>query len=301
MAAGKSPLFVKKQPGGHLAIIDQSMTTGDVFFVHSGTGTDGAGYGRNPDAPFATIEFAVSQCTDSKADRIYVMPGHAEVVATVGALALDVIGIRVIGLGNGTIQPTITLTDTASTITIGAASVTVENVNLVPGDDDVAVCFDVNATDFTVRGSRFTSPTATKNFHICVQDGATTTTSRITIEGCSAIQNDALNTHFVNFAGTGDGHIVRDNILIGDWGTMCIGGAGVITNAVIVNNLIANKATDADACINIEATVLGVCARNAVGMGHATDAITATAMTESENYAALVTEDLQGVLEPAAT
>ena len=55
-----------------------------------------------------------------------------------------------------------------------------------------------------------------------------------------AVMLDAANTHFVNFAGTGTGHRIIGNELIGDWGTMAIGGAGVVTNAVIRDNVISN-------------------------------------------------------------
>ena len=88
--------------------------------------SDTAGFGRTPDAPFATIDYAVGQCTASQGDIIYVMPGHAEVLAAAADLALDVIGISVIGLGNGPLQPTVTLgtADTAD-VDVDAAGITV--------------------------------------------------------------------------------------------------------------------------------------------------------------------------------
>jgi hypothetical protein len=116
------------------------------------------------------------------------------------------------------------------------------------------------------------------------------------------IDKDAANTHFVNFAGTGDGHIIRDNVLIGDWGTMCIGGAGVVTNAVIVRNYISNAASDNDSCINFAATATGICMHNhACGGAAQANGITATAMAISQNYYGVVTEDLSAILEPIAT
>jgi hypothetical protein len=113
---------------------------------------------------------------------------------------------------------------------------------------------------------------------------------------------DDANTHFVNFSGTGDGHIVRNNVLIGDWGTMCIGGAGEITNAVITGNYISNAASDSDSCINFAAAATGICMHNhAAGGAAQANGITATGMAISQNYYGVVTEDLSALLEPIAT
>src|SRR4051812_7269513 len=105
----RSALFVQQQPGGMFAIEDSSRSTGKRFFVDSVTGTDSVGAGQNPDTPFATISFALTQCTASKGDIIYVMPGHAEAIAAAGTLACSVIGVSIIGLGNGSNRPSISL------------------------------------------------------------------------------------------------------------------------------------------------------------------------------------------------
>ena len=71
-------LFVRNQPGGLFSIYDSGMCPGDVYYVDSthASASDGAGFGRNPDSPFATLDYAVGQCTASKGDLIVVMPGH---------------------------------------------------------------------------------------------------------------------------------------------------------------------------------------------------------------------------------
>jgi hypothetical protein len=301
----KTALFVRKQSGGMFTVVDESLTTGNIFWVDSGstTGANSAGYGQNPDAPFLTIDYAVGQCTADNGDIIYVMPKHAEVVSAAGGLDLDVAGITIRGLGRGASQPTVTL-DTANTadIDVDAADITVENLHLVANFADIAVIFDVNAKDFTLRNCRFSQAGADLNALVCVQDAAAAGSDRITIEGCHALMYDAANTHFVNFAGTGTGHIVRNNILIGDWGTMCIGGAGVVTRATIIDNVISNAANDNDSCINFAATATGICMRNLAAGGAAqANGITATAMALAQNYYGVVTEDLSAILEPIAT
>lgn len=304
MATGaKTELFARNIPGGMFIVNNESFTTGDIFFVHSGTGTDAAGYGRNPDAPVATIDYAIGLCTANKFDRIYVMPGHAETIGAAGAIDCDVAGISIIGMGNGTNRPTITAgTGNTVDIDIDAANITIENIRFISNFLDIAALIDVNADDFTLRNCEFTEAGANLNSKIIVQDAAAGGSDRITIEGCKVIATDSTNTHFVNFSGTGDGHVVRNNILIGDWGTMAIGGAGVVTNAVIIDNVISNAATDNDSCINFAATATGICMRNLCAGGAAqANGVTATAMAIAENYYGVVTEDLSAILDPIAT
>jgi hypothetical protein len=211
--------------------------------------------------------------------------------------------VHIIGVGHGTLQPTITLTtaDTAD-ILISAASITIENVNFVAGFEDIAAAIDVDATDFTLRNCRFTTTGADHNALIWIQDAAAAASDRITVEDCLCIDTLTTdNTHFINFAGTGTEHVFRRNVLIGDWGTMAIGGDGVITRATICDNYVYNLATDADAGINLAATATGVVFNNRVSTGHASaSSVTAAACALCENYGGLIS-DANGLLEPIAT
>ena len=56
----RSALFMTKQPGGVYMAQDIPRTPGNVFYVDSGSGSDTAGNGRNPDSPVATIDYAVA-------------------------------------------------------------------------------------------------------------------------------------------------------------------------------------------------------------------------------------------------
>lgn len=303
----KTELFVRKQAGGMFSVVNETFTTGNIFFVDSGkttTGADSAGFGQNPDAPCLTIDYAVGLCTANNGDLIVVMPGHAETVSAAADLALDVAGITVLGIGSGAAQPTVTF-DTADTadVDIDAANVTVKNLHFIANFADVAAAIDVNADDFTLDSCRFSELATDMNALVWVQDAAAGGSDRITIKNCRAIGClDALNTHFVNFAGTGTGHVVTGNTLIGDWGTMAIGGAGVITYCEISHNLIMNEASDNDSCINVAATATGIIAWNAAGGAAAqANGIASGDCIAIENYYGVHTEDLSGILEPIAT
>ena len=129
---GKTELFVQKQSGGMFAVENQARSTGDRFYLHSGTGTDGDGFGRNPDTPVATLDYAIGLCTASKGDIIYGMPGHAETLIAATSAVMDVAGVRLIGLGTGALRPKFTYTTAAgATISITAANCAIDNIQLL--------------------------------------------------------------------------------------------------------------------------------------------------------------------------
>jgi hypothetical protein len=307
MALTRSPFLQTRQQGGvgDLLILDPRFTPGNIFFVNSTHANKGdtPGKGQTPDAPFATLDYAVGQCTANQGDVIIALPGHVETVSAAGGLDLDVAGITLIGIGNGTLQPKIDLTSAATAdVDIDAANITIEGFQFEASFADIAVCIDVNATDFTIRRCRFLEPTTNENFLICIQDATSTTSSRITVENCEARCPDAADTHFINFAGTGDSHLIRNNLLHGDWGTMAIGGAGVVTYCRVLDNVIGNIANTTDGCINFAAAATGMVVRNlCCGAAAQANGITATAMVLAENYYGVITEDLSAILDPIAT
>lgn len=303
----KTELFVRKQSGGMFSVVNETMTTGNIFFVDSGkttTGADSAGYGQNPDAPFLTIDYAVGQCTANNGDMIFVMPGHAETVSEAGGLDLDVAGISIIGLGSGTDQPTVTL-DTADTadVDVDAANITIKNINFVANFADIAAAIDVNATDCTISGCRFTSAATNMNAVIWILGAAAAASNRLIVEDCYFLDRDASNTHCISLPGTSDGCVIRRNVMLCDCGTAAIGAAGIITNVVIADNYISNAATDADSGIELHASATGMVVNNRIGIalaGDATTGISAAGCAALENYV-VDTGDRQGVLDPAAT
>jgi hypothetical protein len=156
---------------------------GKVFWVSNATtqlpnqkqGSDGNDGSFN--APFATLDYAFSRCLSGRGDVIFVKPGHAESVATAGAIGLDAAGVAVIGLGTGSYRPTFTHTTATSTIAVQAANVTLSNLLFVGGFLDVATCFSVaNAQvvrDFTVDNCEFRDSSTILNFVKIINIGTT--------------------------------------------------------------------------------------------------------------------------------
>lgn len=135
------------QSGG-VPTLPGGMTTGKVFFVGSTVAgaLDAPANGSSPTLPFATLDYAIGKCTANQGDTIYLMPGHAENIASATGCVLDVAGVRVIGLGWGTKRPTLTITTaTTATISITAANCYVENVLVVSNFLNIAAAITVGA------------------------------------------------------------------------------------------------------------------------------------------------------------
>lgn len=138
-------LFVRQQPGGMFSILDrESFPTGNVWWVGSTvTGaTNGPGYGRNPDAPFATLLYAETQA--AAGDTIYLLPGHNEGLAD-AQIDLDVANLTVIGLGTGSKIPRIDFDHANASIDIGADDVTLKNIALLPSITTIGIGIDIEA------------------------------------------------------------------------------------------------------------------------------------------------------------
>lgn len=144
----RTALFGNKYPGGVLVISDLQQHPGNIFFVDSGhaSASDAAGYGLTPDRPFATLDYAVGNCTASNGDVIYLMPGHAESITGATSVVMDVAGVKVVGLGWGSTRPTFTLTTaTAATWNVTAANCWIENVLIVGNFLNIAAMMTVGA------------------------------------------------------------------------------------------------------------------------------------------------------------
>ncbi len=160
-ATNRTALFVGHQPGGMFSVEDLPNHPGNIFFVDSGAtlADDSVGAGKNPDVPFATLDYAIGRCSANNGDVIYVMPGHAETVSGAAGIDFDVAGVKVIGLGQGADRPTLTMSAAASTIHFDAAGSHLENF-LIKVEHDCVIVIDVDKADCVIKDCEFRARTA---------------------------------------------------------------------------------------------------------------------------------------------
>ena len=242
------------------------LTTGNVFFVDSGASlaVDSTAHGDSPERPFATVDYAVGKCTASNGDIVYVMPGHAETLTA--NITMDVAGVSVVGLGRGTLRPTITVGAFDGTVAMTAANSALSNIRFVleATDDTVASAITITADGCLVEGCE-TVVHATAQFttHITATDAqfvelrgnvlkslhTASSTSGIVVDGCDdlVIDGNVIDGHF--------GEHALDNTTTGS--------ADEILRASITNNTIINRSTTAgDLAVELDAAATGMFANN---------------------------------------
>jgi len=150
----RTELFARKQSGGAFTIAGIDKYPGAILFVNNSVAgaADAATRGQNPDAPLATIDYAIGLCTDSVGDVIIVGPGHNEGLAD-AQITVDKIGITIVGLGHGSLVPRIDFDHANASIDVSAVGVTLKNLRLLPSVTDVLIAIDVMAaaTDVTIE------------------------------------------------------------------------------------------------------------------------------------------------------
>lgn len=129
-------------------------TGGNTLFVRS---TGPADY----DPPALTgrilpsINLAMSYCRAGALDTIYALPGHVESISAAAFFSNLVSGTRIVGIGDGTVRPTLTWTAAGSTWTLNKANVMVDNLRLIlaptAGSVTVAAPITVSAAGVTIQ------------------------------------------------------------------------------------------------------------------------------------------------------
>lgn len=258
----RTELFVNKQSGGMFAVENMGLGTGSRFYVHSGTGENAAGAGRNPDSPVATIDYAVGLCTASKGDIIYVMPGHAEAITAATSCVLDVAGVQVIGLGSGALRPKLTYTTAAAaTVSVTAANCRIENIQFYgdyTGGVTAGVTVGASADGFRLVNCRFEEAANTKEFLIAVSVAAAC--HDVVIDGFDFFGvTGGSDTQCIKFAGASNFSVVQNFRIYGDFSGAAIDALTVAsTYLTIGNGVIVNDDTSAGLSVSVHASTTGM-------------------------------------------
>ncbi len=231
---------------------------GNVYWVYNGSaigvgqvaGSDGNRGTFNK--PFATLDYAVGRCMANHGDVIMVKPGHAETISTATALALDVAGIAIVGLGVGSNRPTFTLdTIIGATIAVSAANISIQNCIFTANFADITSLFTVGAAKyFTLENCYFKATATNMNFLGIIDTDATSNScDGLMISRCTWIEPDLATLSMIKMDGTNDDISVMDcRISLGvnnNKSAVCAAAAGkIVTNLRIGRNRVYRLNTD---------------------------------------------------------
>lgn len=159
--------------------------------------------------PFSTLDYAIGKCTAGRGDIIMVKPGHAENISAAAGIVVDVAGIAIVGLGNGTLRPKFSFTTaTTADIDITAANCTFYNLEFQANFADVTAGLDVSGVDgLSFVNCYFTEAGADLNFVDTID--LATGADDILFKGCKFIGNDAANDSFITGVAH-DGFYIED-------------------------------------------------------------------------------------------
>lgn len=278
-------------------------TTGSVFFVHSGTGSNGNN-GTSADRPLATIDYAIGLCTANKGDVIVVMPGHAETISAAGGITADVAGISIIGLGNGTNRPTLSFSNTASTFAISAANVTVQNLRVTSTVDEMVKMFYVTAAYCTLDRIEHFETASAQTIQFLL---TTSAADYLTVQNCYHYQANAANSAqlWLQLVGVDNARILNNTFILALRNantSAVINASTAVVNAQIAGNTILQTGgTTQVSAILLTSGSTGFVHDNRVAAAVTTLAGTVALANAygAENYV-LNTVNKSGILDPVA-
>lgn len=242
---------------------------GNVFWVSSGRGSDGNKGTR--DRPFATVDYAVGRCTANNGDIIMVMPNHTETYTTAAALAADVAGIDIVGMGHYNQRPLFLMDAAAATMVISAADVGLHNIVLSAGFADVVAGIGVTAAGAWLNGVEFSDNTTAENFLTPIKATGTTDNEAdgLMVTGCRWSSVDAASVEFIEGNADIKGLIVQDNYVVheGTASPLVLMATGKdMQYCDIQRNFLSHKMTANELLINCDtAANSGIIAHNRVG------------------------------------
>jgi hypothetical protein len=248
---------------------------------------------------FATVDAAIGQCTANAGDVILVAPGHVETISAATSVVVDVAGISIIGMGNGSNRPEFNYSATAGSLEIDAANVRLSNFILRADVSAVVVGVNVDADNFQMDNCHMTYNATGDDFVTMLDcdavDGMKLIDNVFEAEEGAAGCDEAIrldDTH--NLVMTG-------NHITGDFTDGAVIGEGALgNNWLIANNFVRNVDTTAGFVFDINVASTGILANNVCATLFATAPETALdpgSLLSVENYVCNAVDE-SGALVP---
>jgi hypothetical protein len=252
---------------------------GNTWFVDSNGGgaADNAnsGQGASWAAAFATLNYAISRCSNDAGDVIFVAANHAESWSTTETASgttttgccVDKSGVTIIGLGTGDRRPTFTFTAAAGVMDVRATEVALYGLIFYSNFANHAASIDAQsgADGLIVEACKFYDASAITETvtHIIL----TANCNDVTIRGCHFYNTDTNDgsDEAILFEGASHRTRIIDNVFDGDWNEEVINAnTAASTEIEVSGNVINNTDTGVASAINFHANATGVVSNNIV-------------------------------------
>lgn len=290
--------------------LDTDSFYGKTFYVSSAANSNGisgsnGNSGLSPDAPLATIDYAIGLCTANKGDRIFVLPGHTETISAAAGIACDVAGITIQGFGNGSLRPTITWSAVGSTWTVSAANVTIRNIRCTSSVDEMVKMFHVTAANCTLDAVDVFETAACQIIQFILTTNAA---DNLTIRNCKHVQRTAAAATqiWIQLVGVNDA-VIRDNLFLltlkNETGSYTLGGTTACVDSFVYRNTFVQEGGNTqDKIASFVTTSTGTYRENCAGSGTGvaiTSAFVGDAMFHFDNKWLDTVGTSSGLLTPA--
>jgi hypothetical protein len=211
-----------------------ASSSANVYWVNSATGSN-----QNKGTflkPFATLAYAITQCTADQGDKIYLSSGHSESVVGNGTITLNIAGVIVEFLGEGSDRATINFTTHVSaSFRITGNNITVINPRFVAGVDALTNPISITGANCKIVNAEWydsAAKAATKG----IVAAASATNLKIYGYKYYASTTGTQKESHIEFIGGSNVELV-DIDLVGDFNTANINNATSATSNVIFENI----------------------------------------------------------------
>lgn len=231
-----SRLIPDLAPGAKLFIVsDSDDTTVGPLNIGAEFPVDKSGVAR----VYTTIQAAVNAASANRGDVVVVLPGYDQTLGRADSWATA--GVTVLGMGRGTMRPTLRYTSIGDEVGIAANNVRVSNLRFLAAGDSVARALDLD-TGFqgaVIDNCFFDFNATTNNFKVMLRAG----------QARSVIENNEFRAEDTAGAGKGvellGGHPdftkIRRNFFYGQFDT---NGDSAVENAGAIAFAISHDSSD---------------------------------------------------------
>lgn len=284
---------------------------GEVFWVNNSgvqlAGSSGASDGNTGtfNSPFSTIDKAINSCTASRGDIIICMPGHAETIPLATTIGFDVAGVAIIGLGAGTLRPTLTMSAVVSSLVFSAANMVLQNF-LIKTEHDNTIVLEVTGSDSQFINLEFRArvPTTARQWVNCIDIGGASANDcdRTVVSGCLFTSPAVGSTSAIMLSEVAEGVVIENCQVFGDFSDAPIANptSTVLTN-LTVRDCTLLQLQAADHALEFKSACTGNLVRNYYGSAIALIGGVDPGSCRSYECFATDAADVSGALAPTIT